>query len=83
LVEAAARVSSKGQITIPKVVRDALALGEGDAVVFRVEGKRAVLARASRLLDLAGVVNVPAAKRGTPWDEIRRRTRKARTTTRR
>ena len=82
-MEAAARVSSKGQITIPKVVRDALGLDEGDAVVFRVEGKRAVLARTPRLLDLAGVVNVPAAKRGTRWEEIRRRTRKARATTRR
>ena len=82
-MEVAARVSSKGQITIPKAVRDALGLGEGDAVVFRVEGQRAVLARTPRLLDLAATVSVPASKRGLSWEEIRRQTRTARTTKRR
>ena len=77
-MEAAARVTSKGQITIPKAVRDALGLDEGDAVVFRVEGKRAILARTSKLLDLARSVSVPAAKRGVPGHEIRRQTRATR-----
>ena len=35
-----------------------------------------------RLLDLAGSVPVPAQKRGTPWPELRRRTREARAKTR-
>jgi antitoxin PrlF len=47
-------------------------------VVFRVEGRRAVLARTPDLLDLAGAVEVPAEKRGASWDEVRRRTRAAR-----
>jgi AbrB family looped-hinge helix DNA binding protein len=34
-----------GQVTIPRSVREALGLGDGDHVVFRVEGRRAVLAR--------------------------------------
>lgn len=38
-----AKVTSKGQITIPKMVRDALGIHEGDSVLFRVEGERAVL----------------------------------------
>jgi AbrB family looped-hinge helix DNA binding protein len=54
------------QITLPKAVRDALGLHEGDQVVFRVEGDRAVLARIPELLDLAGTVSVPAGKRGAP-----------------
>lgn len=70
-----ARLSSKGQLTVPKAVREALELHEGDQVVFRVEGKRAALGRTPDLLDLAGSVPVPAQKRGAPWSEVRRRTR--------
>jgi antitoxin PrlF len=49
-------VSSKGQVTVPKAVRDALGIGEGDNVVFRVEGSRAVLARTPDFLSLGGGV---------------------------
>lgn len=72
-MDVAARLSSKGQVTIPKSVREALRLEEGDQVIFRVEGERAVLARTPNLLDLAGSVSVPAEVRGLPWAEIRRR----------
>jgi antitoxin PrlF len=73
-MDIAARLTSKGQITIPKPVRDALKLDEGDQVVFRViEGERAILARTPDLLELAGSVPVPPEVRGLPWDEIRRR----------
>jgi AbrB family looped-hinge helix DNA binding protein len=82
-VDVSARLSSKGQLTVPRAVREALSLEEGDEVVFRVEGERAVLARSRDLLSLAGTVSVPAAKRGTPWTEVLRRTRRARATARR
>ena len=73
-MDVAARVSSKGQITIPKSVRDALNLNEGDQVVFRlIEGERAILARTSDLLELAGSVPVAAELRGLSWQEIRQR----------
>jgi len=81
-MDVSAQLSSKGQLTVPKVVRDALGLAEGDQVVFRLEGQRAVLARTPNLLDLAGSVAVPAQKRGTPWSEVRRRTRAVRAKTR-
>jgi antitoxin PrlF len=77
-MEVTARLSSKGQVTVPRAVRDALALEEGDRLVFRVEGDHAILARTPDLLALAGSVSVPAAKRGTPWDEVLRQTRRAR-----
>ncbi len=77
-MDAASRLTTKGQVTIPKAVRDALGLADGDSVVFRVEGQRAVLARTPELLDLAGAVSVPAAKRGVGWNEIRRQTRATR-----
>ena len=73
-MDVAARLSSKGQITIPKSVREALKLEEGDEVLFRVvEGERAILARTPNLLDLAGSVPVPAEVRGLSWDEVRQR----------
>lgn len=77
-MDLAARVTSKGQITIPKEVRDCPGISEGDRVVFRVEEHRAVFAKTPNLLDLAGVVEVPAVKRGTSWDEVRRSTRPTR-----
>lgn len=81
-MEVTARVSSKGQVTVPKAVRDALGIKEGDEVVFRVEGDRAVLARTAHFLDLAGTIHVPAAKRNAAWDDVLRTTRTARATTR-
>ena len=82
-MDVAARLTSKGQVTIPKAVRDALGLRDGDEVLFRVDGTRAVLARTADLLELAGSVPVPAARRGASWDEVRRQTRAARAAARR
>ena len=82
-MEISARMTSKGQITVPSAVRKALALKKGDQVVFRVEGERAVLARTPDLLALAGSIAVPAAKRGTPWAEVLRETWRARAEERR
>ena len=82
-MDLAAKVTSKGQITIPKEVRDALGITEGDQIVFRVEQHRALLAKTPNLLDMAGAVEVPAAKRGVAWDEVRRSTRRARAEARR
>jgi antitoxin PrlF len=70
-----AKMTSKGQITIPKSVRDALELHEGDEVLFRVERSKAVIAKTPSFLDLARTVSVPAEKRGTAWDDVLRRTR--------
>jgi antitoxin PrlF len=77
-VDTSAKVTSKGQVTIPKKVRDALDLREGDELIFRVERSRAVIAKTPNFLELAGTVAVPSAKRGTQWDEVLRRTRRER-----
>jgi AbrB family looped-hinge helix DNA binding protein len=73
-------ITSKGQVTVPKAVRDALELKEGDRLVFRVAGERAELARSADLLELAGTVAVPAQAAGhvSGWDEVRRQLRRAR-----
>lgn len=82
-MDVSARVSSRGQVTIPRAVRDALAIEEGDELLFRVEGDRAIIARTPDLLALGGSISVPASKRGTPWDEVLRQTRRTRSTARR
>jgi antitoxin PrlF len=74
-MDARARLTSKGQVTIPKSVREALDLETGDELLFRVERSRALVAKTPDFLNLAGTVPVPAGKRGTPWDEVLRRTR--------
>ena len=82
-MDASARVSSKGQITIPRAVREALAIEQGDEVLFRVEGQRAMIARSPDLIQLAGSVSVPAPKQGTPWDVVLRESRRTRAASRR
>jgi antitoxin PrlF len=38
-----AKVTFKGQITIPKAVREALNIVEGDSVMLKIEGDHAIL----------------------------------------
>jgi AbrB family looped-hinge helix DNA binding protein len=78
-MDIAAKLTSKGQITVPKPVRDTLDLKPGDRVLFRLEDNRAILARTTDFLGLAGSVTVPPVKRGASWDEIRRAARQAQT----
>lgn len=77
-MDSRARLTSKGQVTIPKPVREALDLRDGDEILFRVERSRAVVAKTPDFLALAGTVSVPSGKRGTPWDEVLSRTRESR-----
>ena len=82
-MDVAAKLTSKGQLTVPKAVREALGLQEIDEVVFHVEGDRAVLARTPDFLALAGSMTVPAAKRNVAWDDVISSTRSKRSPTRR
>jgi AbrB family looped-hinge helix DNA binding protein len=54
----AAKITFKGQVTIPKKVRIALGIQAGDSVIFSVDGKQAVLKplRKRSLLDFFGVM---------------------------
>jgi len=72
-MDVSATVTAKGQVTIPKQVRDELGLHEGDRLLFRVIDGRAVLARTADLLDLAGSVPVPADARDLSWEQTRDR----------
>jgi AbrB family looped-hinge helix DNA binding protein len=82
-MEVSARLSSKGQVTVPRAVREALEREEGERIVLRVEGRRAVRARTPERLALAGTVSVPAGKRGTQWADVLREARRSRADARR
>ncbi len=58
---AAATLTSKGQITIPSQVREALGLGAGDRVEFVEEGKGkfAIVAATRPVQELKGLIPKP------------------------
>lgn len=59
-----ATVTSKGQITIPKAVRDRLHLSAGDTVDFVLEAPDRVILRplAGSVRELAGMLRRPGAR---------------------
>jgi len=66
-------ITAKGQITVPKEVREALRLGQGDKVLFVVENDRAImmpLPRRRNLSELCGVL--PATRPYAGHEKIRR-----------
>lgn len=77
-MDGAAKVSSRGQVTVPKTVRDALGIKDGDQVVFHVEDGQALLARTPEGLDPAHVVEAPTAQCNAEWDDVVCTTRAAR-----
>lgn len=59
-VIAVSTATSKGQITIPKPIRDALGIEDGTPVEWELQnGDLRVRARSRRLVDLAGVAGNP------------------------
>ncbi len=70
-----ATVTAKGQITIPKAIRDALGIEERDRLLFVVEGDRLVLIplRRRSLTDLYAAL--PATRPYPGHDSIRQELR--------
>lgn len=77
-MNSAAKVTAKGQVTVPKTIRDALGIRDGDQVVFRVEGGQAVLARTSEGFDPDQMVEAPNAQCNAEWEDVVCTTRAAR-----
>ena len=82
-MDSSARLTSKGQVTIPKRVRDALELNEGDEIVFRVERKRAIVAKTPDFLGDGRVGRRARGEARNAMDEVLARTRRARSEKRR
>ena len=65
------RMTSKGQTTVPKEVRDYLGLSEGAQVEWIVEdGKATVRPRTLRAVDLAGFLGKPPSGLGLKIEEM-------------
>lgn len=69
-------VTSKGQITIPKAVRDALGLRETDEVEFEVRGKRATMKPVERSF-FRWYKSVKPRHRPENWKKVREETARA------
>ena len=74
-MEVGARITSKGQVTIPAAVRRALHLNKGDEVIFEVAPgpgtPHAQVRKAADFMALAGSVPVPAEWAGADWPSLR------------
>lgn len=58
-----ATLTSKGQLTLPKALRDAWRLVEGSKLTFELQGDQAVMQPVSkRVDDLYGVLHQPGQK---------------------
>jgi AbrB family looped-hinge helix DNA binding protein len=63
-----AKVSEKGQVTIPKRLRDSLGIEPGDVLDFDEESGRLVAVKQAKEVDwdsLRGILRKPD---GTPWE---------------
>jgi AbrB family looped-hinge helix DNA binding protein len=67
-----ATVTSKGQITIPKAIRDALGLSPGDRVAFRIrkDGVVDFEPETVDIMDLFGALK--PSRRGVSIDDMKR-----------
>ncbi len=65
-----ARITSKGQITVPKAVRERLGAKEGDTLFFSIAGDEVTVRRIKPHHELPPI-EVPPEKRGKSMQEIR------------
>jgi len=72
-----ALLTSKGQMTIPKEVREALDLKPSEKVVIVVDGDQAILRPIrGNLLDLGGSIKIPEQDKPVPFRKVRDKVRK-------
>lgn len=67
------RMTIKGQVTIPKDVRDALGIKPGDEIDFELEGDSARMTRRRKRTGreiVEAMAGTATANRGIPTDEI-------------
>ena len=70
-----AKITSKGQITLPKEVRKLLNVQEGNVIVFGKENDKIVIKPAKTLRDFKGLLK--NIKTEENFDEIRKKVKKS------
>ncbi len=68
-----AKVTQKGQVTIPKKIRDWLQIQPQDEIIFIRRGEEVVIKRVNSLLGLQGSVSVQSEQ---DFDAVREQVRK-------
>jgi AbrB family looped-hinge helix DNA binding protein len=64
------KVTRKGQITIPKEIRDKLFIKESDNLEVKVVGNSIVMERLESFENLRGSVKMPNKYKNKSWKEI-------------
>ncbi len=63
-------LTQKGQVTIPKHVRDALKLSQGDEVIFEINNKRAIMKKRKKTAQFRKYVGYLKHLEGENTDDI-------------
>lgn len=70
------QLTVKGQVTIPKEVRDALRIGAGDKVYFVADGERAIMVPLkSDIWSVRGALKKYAKGKALDWEAVRKEVR--------
>ncbi len=73
-MQARSRITSKGQVTVPKKIRDELRLKPKDFILFIKQGNNIVIKPAKTLLDLKG--SIKTDKKIQDWEDVRAEAKK-------
>ncbi|MBW2369905.1 MAG: AbrB/MazE/SpoVT family DNA-binding domain-containing protein [Deltaproteobacteria bacterium] len=74
-MQTVSKITSKGQVTIPKKIRDSLKVAPGDYVQFVIVGDTIVLKPSKTLLDFKGYIKTD--RKIDDWEKVRKEAKKA------
>lgn len=69
-MEQKAKITSKGQVTVPKAVRQALGITAGDSLLFEIEGDNVRVRAARTPVSFADYAGAWREGEGISWEEI-------------
>ena len=70
-------ITKKGQITIPKAIREHLLLKEKDKLLVKLDGNKATIEKIPSFLELRGSVKIPSNVKDLNWKEIEKKAHQA------